>query len=64
MYSPDGTRLAFVSNRTGNGDLYVLQLDTGALKRITFDDAPSSWMPGRATANTSTSPPPRRMSAA
>ncbi len=40
MYSPDGTRLAFVSNRTGNGDLYVLQLDTGALKRITFDDAP------------------------
>jgi Tol biopolymer transport system component/C-terminal processing protease CtpA/Prc len=39
MYSPDGTRLAFVSNRTGNGDLYVLQLDTGALKRITFDDA-------------------------
>src|SRR6185369_7538859 len=39
MYSPDGTRLAFVSNRTGNGDLYVLHLSTGELKRITFDDS-------------------------
>ena len=39
IYSPDGTRLAFVSNRTGNGDLYVLNLGTGALRRITFDDA-------------------------
>ena len=40
MYSPDGTRLAFVSTRTGNGDIYVLWLATGALKRITFDDGP------------------------
>src|SRR5450755_3113670 len=39
IYSPDGTRLAFVSNRTGNGDLYVLNLSSGALQRITFDDA-------------------------
>jgi Tol biopolymer transport system component/C-terminal processing protease CtpA/Prc len=39
IYSPDGTRLAFVSTRTGNGDIYVLTLATGALKRITFDDA-------------------------
>ncbi len=39
MYSPDGTRLAFVSNRTGNGDIYVLQLNSGGLKRITFDDS-------------------------
>jgi Tol biopolymer transport system component len=35
MYSPDGTRLAFVSNRTGNGDIYLLNLATGVLKRIT-----------------------------
>src|SRR5215471_1133824 len=40
MYSPDGTRLAFVSNRTGNGDIYVLHLASGALTRITYDDAP------------------------
>src|SRR5664279_389315 len=39
MYSPDGTRLAFVSSRTGNGDLYVLNLSSGALQRVTFDDA-------------------------
>ena len=38
LYSPDGTRLAFVSTRTGNGDIYVLALGTGDLKRITFDD--------------------------
>jgi tricorn protease len=39
LYSPDGTRLAFMSTRTGNGDIYVLTLASGALKRITFDDA-------------------------
>jgi Tol biopolymer transport system component/C-terminal processing protease CtpA/Prc len=40
IFSPDGTRLAFVSTRTGNGDIYVLTLATGALQRITFDDVP------------------------
>src|SRR6476469_666237 len=29
MYSPDATRLAFTSTRTGNGDVYVLALKTG-----------------------------------
>ena len=38
LWSPDGTRLAFVSTRTGNGDIYVLTLATGTLQRITFDD--------------------------
>jgi Tol biopolymer transport system component/C-terminal processing protease CtpA/Prc len=38
LYSPDGARLAFVSTRTGNGDIYVLTLATGELKRLTFDD--------------------------
>jgi tricorn protease len=38
LFSPDGSRLAFISDRTGGGDIYVLQLSTGALKRITFDD--------------------------
>ena len=38
LYSPDGKRLAFMSTRTGNGDIYVLTIDTGDLKRITFDD--------------------------
>ncbi len=40
IYSPDGTRLAFVSTRTGNGDIYVLTLATGQVKRVTYDDVP------------------------
>ena len=38
LFSPDGRQLAFISNRTGNGDIYVLTLTTGELKRLTFDD--------------------------
>jgi len=38
LYSLDGTRLAFVSTRTGGGDIYVLNLASGDLKRLTFDD--------------------------
>jgi len=38
MFSPDGTKLAFISTRTGNGDLYVLTLANGELKRLTHDD--------------------------
>lgn len=38
LYSPDGAKLAFVSTRTGGGDIYVLTLATGDLKRLTFDD--------------------------
>jgi len=38
LYSPDGKRLAFVSERTGNGDIYLLTFATGELKRLTFSD--------------------------
>ena len=38
MFSPDGAKLAFVSTRTGSGDIYVLTLATGELKRLTYDD--------------------------
>ena len=38
MFSPDGTRLAFVSTRTGGGDIYVLTFATGALDRLTYTD--------------------------
>ncbi len=31
LYSPDGTKLAFTSARTGNGDIYVLTFATGRL---------------------------------
>jgi len=39
IYSPDGRQLAFISTRTGNGDIYLLTFATGELKRLTFDDA-------------------------
>jgi Tol biopolymer transport system component len=38
LYSPDGNRLAFISTRTGGGDIYILTLASGDLKRLTFDD--------------------------
>ncbi len=38
LFSPDGKQLAFISTRTGNGDIYLLTLATGDLKRLTFDD--------------------------
>jgi Tol biopolymer transport system component len=38
LWSPDGTRLAFISTRTGNGDVYILSLASGELRRITYDD--------------------------
>lgn len=47
-YSPDGARLAFMSTRTGNGDIYVLDLATSALRRVTFDDGTEQldgWSP-------------------
>lgn len=42
LYSPDGKRLAFVSTRTGGGDIYVLTLATGVLQRITYSDSASN----------------------
>jgi tricorn protease len=38
LYSPDGAKLAFISTRTGGGDIYVLTLATDELNRLTFDD--------------------------
>ena len=40
LYSPSGDALAFVSTRTGNGDIYVLRFADAVLTRLTFDDAP------------------------
>jgi Tol biopolymer transport system component/C-terminal processing protease CtpA/Prc len=38
LYSPDGGRLAFISTRSGNADIWVLTFATGGLRRLTFDD--------------------------
>src|SRR5262245_53443098 len=38
MYSPDKKQLAFVSTRTGGGDIYVLTFASGDVRRITYED--------------------------
>lgn len=38
LYSPDGKYLSFASTRTGNGDIYLLTIETGVIKRLTYDD--------------------------
>ncbi len=38
IYSPDGQQMAFVSTRTGAGDIYILTLASGELKRLTWSD--------------------------
>jgi tricorn protease len=48
LYSPDGKYLAFVSSRTGRGDIYVLSFSDGQLRRMTYTDAAeelSAWAP-------------------
>jgi tricorn protease len=48
LYSADGTKMAFTSNRTGNGDVYVLDLRSGDLRRMTYDDSDEeieAWSP-------------------
>jgi len=39
MFSPDGKRLAFLSNRDGASNIYVLELATGAIRRLTYSDS-------------------------
>lgn len=46
--SPDGTQIAFVSNRDGNFEIYIMAIDGSSIKRITnnaFDDGAPSWKP-------------------
>ena len=38
IYSPDGARLAFISNRAGSPDIWILTLIDGSVRRLTFDD--------------------------
>ena len=46
--SPDGTRLAFESDRDGNPEIYVMDLASGRLTRLTTDpagDSAPAWSP-------------------
>ncbi len=47
-YSPDGKRIAFVSLRAGNEDVYVMKADGRAVRRLTSHPAPDgfpAWSP-------------------
>ena len=47
-FSPDGKSLAFVSSRSGQADIWTLQLTTGALRNVTnhpAGDFRPSWSP-------------------
>ena len=48
LYSPDGTRLAFTSTRGGSANLYVLDLASGVVTRLTYAEAGEeldAWSP-------------------
>ena len=42
-WSPDGTSIAFISDRDGNEEIYVRDLETGQDTRVTNNEAPDSW---------------------
>jgi len=47
-FSPDGKRIVFHSDMDGNIELYVMELETDEITRVTFNsaiDATSSWSP-------------------
>jgi tricorn protease len=41
LYAPDGKRLAFMSNRSGADEIYILDLASGDTRRLTYDNAVS-----------------------
>ena len=43
VWSPDGRRIAFTSNRDGNDEIYVMDPDGSNVKRLTHNDADDEW---------------------
>jgi TolB protein len=51
VFSPDGTRIAFMSTRDGQAEIYVMNVDGSNLRRITNhpeDDVTPTWSPSGA----------------
>lgn len=47
-WSPDGSRIAFASDRDGKSDIWILEISSGALSRLTDSATPAnapSWSP-------------------
>lgn len=45
VWSPDGTRLVFSSERAGTADLWLIDLETEELRRLTWDDEADERQP-------------------
>jgi TolB protein len=48
VFSPDGTRMAFMSNRDGNPEIYVMNVDGSGVRRLTnhpAGDSSPTWSP-------------------
>ncbi len=48
VWSPDGTRIAFQSNRDGNAEIYVMNRDGSGIRRVTnhpLSDTTPTWSP-------------------
>ena len=48
-WSPDGTRIAYVSDRSGPGSIYLMNADGTGVKRLTNapeEDRDPAWSPG------------------
>lgn len=43
VWSPDGRRIAFTSNRDGNDEVYVMDSSGNNVKRLTHNDADDEW---------------------
>ena len=56
-WSPDGTKIAFTSNRDGNDEIYVMNADGTGQTRLTNNAADDSSPPGPPTARRSPSQP-------
>src|SRR5436305_10206918 len=48
MFSPDGKKIAFESNRSGNFEIYTMDIDGAHIKQLTNDtafDGTPAWSP-------------------
>ena len=48
-WSPDGRKIAFFSQRDGNGEVYVMNADGSGQRNLTRNPASTAPLPGRPT---------------
>ena len=43
VWSPDGREIAFISDRSGNRDIWTIPAEGGEPRQITFDPGAETW---------------------